>query len=86
MGDWTERREDGWGFGGELMLDVDVDGIVADTQTRRHADRRQTPHLPAGSVWFLRQSSLAQAVVLYTGDRTGQSHVSRLEYSSLTRR
>lgn len=62
------------GVGRELMLDVD--GIAADTQTDRETQRdRQTadtPHLPAGSVWFLRQESLAQAVVLYTGDRTGQ--------------
>jgi hypothetical protein len=57
---------------------VDVDGMVW------YIGRRQTPHLPAGHVWFLRQDSLAQAVVLYAGDRTGQLHVSRLEYSSLT--
>jgi hypothetical protein len=68
------------GVGRELMLDVD--GIAADTQTDRETQREtdrqtdrqtaDTPHPPAGSVWFLRQESLAQAVVLYTGDRTGQ--------------
>jgi hypothetical protein len=39
-------------------VDVDVDGMVW------YSGRRQTPHLPAGSVWFLRQDYLAQAVVL----------------------
>ena len=58
------------GVGRELMLDVD--GIAADTQTQRDRQTADTHHLPAGSVWFLRQESLAQAVVLYTGDRTGQ--------------
>jgi hypothetical protein len=58
--------------GVECELMFDVDGIALDTQTQRDRQTADTPHLPAGSVWFLRQESLAQAVVLYTGDRTGQ--------------
>ena len=68
MGGEARRWMDG--VGRELMLDVD--GIAADTQTQRDRQTADTPHLPAGSVWFLRQESLAQAVVLYTGDRTEQ--------------
>jgi hypothetical protein len=61
-----------WMDGVECELMFDVDGIALDTQTQRDRQTADTPHLPAGSVWFLRQESLAQAVVLYTGDRTGQ--------------
>lgn len=62
--DWAEGRED-WSptvvmdeVCRGVDVDVDVDGMVW------YSGRRQTPHLPAGSVWFLRQDYLAQAVVL----------------------